>query len=431
MTAADILFVDDDPVIQKIYQDGLRRNGYGVRVAGDGMAALQAAKARIPDLMVLDLMMPRLNGADTLKFLRQQPALASVPVVILSNSYLHGLTSAAAQHGVERALLKVSCTPKALAGVIGEILDDRPAEERPPSLTSLPAPGVAAEILPKKSAETPSRRKPSRPLADCASLETHLLVKSQDPDESLAAEVANRSPRAEFLKAAPEHCETLQRLVCRCMETTSAAEKTVRLNELYVKVHFLTAMAGLAELPVIGQMSSALEALLFDIMNRSADYGPSVMASLGSAGAFLERLIEQAPLPERVRMSGRERVLVVDEDRLMNRLVVAALKQANLEAAGADHPLLALDWARQRRFDLVLLDVAMPDMDGFTFCEKLRQVSGYETTPVIYVTGHADFAMRQRSIRSGGNDLIAKPVLPGELAVKSVMHLLKARLSTS
>ena len=74
----------------------------------------------------------------------------------------------------------------------------------------------------------------------------------------------------------------------------------------------------------------------------------------------------------------------------------------------------------------MLLDVAMPDMDGFELCKQLRRLPEYHKTPIIFVTAHGDFESRAQSVLSGGNDLISKPILPIELAVKAVTHLLKA-----
>jgi putative two-component system response regulator len=73
----------------------------------------------------------------------------------------------------------------------------------------------------------------------------------------------------------------------------------------------------------------------------------------------------------------------------------------------------------------------MPGMGGFELCEKIRQLPNYKRTPVIFVTGHADFDNRIHSVLSGGNDLIAKPVFPIELAVKAVTHLLRSQLPES
>jgi len=124
-------------------------------------------------------------------------------------------------------------------------------------------------------------------------------------------------------------------------------------------------------------------------------------------------------------------VLVVDDDPLSNHLVVAALRRAQLEAQAADHPLTGLDLLRQRQYDVVLLDIEMPNMTGFDLCRRLRTLTGYARTPVIYVTVHTDFENRARSVLAGGNDLIGKPIFPIELAVKVVSHLIKSRLPTT
>jgi CheY-like chemotaxis protein len=89
--------------------------------------------------------------------------------------------------------------------------------------------------------------------------------------------------------------------------------------------------------------------------------------------------------------------------------------------------LIGLQLLKETRYDLVLLDIEMPGMDGFELCRKLRTLPGYQKTPVIYVTSHHDFDSRAKSILSGGNDLIAKPVFPMELAVKAMIYLLKGQ----
>jgi CheY-like chemotaxis protein len=85
--------------------------------------------------------------------------------------------------------------------------------------------------------------------------------------------------------------------------------------------------------------------------------------------------------------------------------------------------------AQGNHFDLVLLDIEMPGMDGFELCRRLRLLPGHQKTPVIYVTSHDAFENRAKSVLSGANDLISKPVFPIELAVKAVSHLLKSALA--
>jgi CheY-like chemotaxis protein len=79
-----VLVVDDDPVIQKLLEVNFSIEGYAVEVAGDGAEAVEKAKAVSPDLIVLDVMMPRMNGLEAAKILKSDPATASIPIIMLS-----------------------------------------------------------------------------------------------------------------------------------------------------------------------------------------------------------------------------------------------------------------------------------------------------------------------------------------------------------
>ncbi|MHB8524095.1 MAG: response regulator, partial [Limisphaerales bacterium] len=74
------------------------------------------------------------------------------------------------------------------------------------------------------------------------------------------------------------------------------------------------------------------------------------------------------------------------------------------------------------------LDIAMPGMDGFELCTRLRALPTNQQTPVVFLTGVADFENRAQSILRGGNDLMAKPFLPAELIVKALTHIYKSQL---
>jgi CheY-like chemotaxis protein len=174
-------------------------------------------------------------------------------------------------------------------------------------------------------------------------------------------------------------------------------------------------------------MASALEALLYGMMDKPQALEPSLDRTTAMGIEFLQQLLGQ---PYATQPISRQNswALVVDDDRLANRLFVTALCNAQLQAQGTESPATALELMRERVYDLVLLDVEMPGMDGFELCKQLRRLPGYEKTPVVYVTLHSDFETRAKTALSGGNDLIAKPVRPAELAVKAVLHLLKRQL---
>jgi PleD family two-component response regulator len=93
-----------------------------------------------------------------------------------------------------------------------------------------------------------------------------------------------------------------------------------------------------------------------------------------------------------------------------------------------EHPETALTMLAENCYDLVFLDVDMPGMNGFELCTKLRGFARNKNTPVVFVTSLNDFESRANSTMSGGNDLIAKPFLFMELAVKALVYVLRARL---
>jgi DNA-binding response OmpR family regulator len=82
--ATRVLITEDEPNIAESLTFILNREGYEVATAVDGEAALQRLRSDPPDLMILDIMLPRLNGFEVLKQMKADPALHALPVVILT-----------------------------------------------------------------------------------------------------------------------------------------------------------------------------------------------------------------------------------------------------------------------------------------------------------------------------------------------------------
>ena len=84
MPAATVLVVDDDPVIQKLLQVNFELEGYKVITASDGIEGLERAKADLPDAIILDIMMPRMNGLEVARALKGSDDTRDIPVLLLS-----------------------------------------------------------------------------------------------------------------------------------------------------------------------------------------------------------------------------------------------------------------------------------------------------------------------------------------------------------
>ena len=406
-----ILLVDDDPIILKIYQDGLGRLGARVATAADGLSAIRALRGSRPDVVVLDLMMPKFSGVDVLKFVRSEPALKDLPVVVLSNSYMNELAAEAATLGVQKALLKVRCTPSILLHTIQDAVRGVVSSDD----TALLFAGDA-QIPPP-----PGPPKPQPPPAPATPPPPPTWPPPAPADFQAQA-------RHSFLQSAGATCAALRELCHAFTGARNPAERDVRSQALCRKVHFIAAAAGLAQCHRLAWMASALEALLFELNGQPAAATPSVLRTVAGTVDFLALLFDCARETDSEPPAAGQ-VLVVDDDPLSTRLVVSALQRAQLQAYSSHRPTEALKWLQERRFDLVLLDISMPEVDGYELCGRLRRLPGYAKIPVIYVTIHSDFEHRAKSLLSGGDDMITKPVFPMELAVKAVALLLKRQMA--
>ena len=112
------------------------------------------------------------------------------------------------------------------------------------------------------------------------------------------------------------------------------------------------------------------------------------------------------------------KVLIVDDNRPSRELVVDILRPLSLEVAEAADGFTALAAAREMRPDLVILDLSMPDMDGFAVLDELRRYPHCARTPVLAVTANAMPSERFKALRAGFADFMTKPVRCNELRLR-------------
>ena len=106
-----VLVVDDEPAIRDIYQREFSRSGFGVAVAVDGEEGLLKAGEVAPQLILLDVMLPKMSGIDVLKSLKKNPLTKDIPVLLLTNLGEEAIIKEGFSLGADGYLLKVSYTP--------------------------------------------------------------------------------------------------------------------------------------------------------------------------------------------------------------------------------------------------------------------------------------------------------------------------------
>ncbi|HLR54053.1 MAG TPA: response regulator transcription factor [Pseudogracilibacillus sp.] len=120
-------------------------------------------------------------------------------------------------------------------------------------------------------------------------------------------------------------------------------------------------------------------------------------------------------------METNQRVLVVDDEERIRRLIRMYLERDDFEVEEAEEGQEALDMALQNDYDVILLDIMMPEMDGIEVCEALRKE---KNTPVIMLTAKGEESNRVQGFEAGADDYIVKPFSPREvvLRVKAVLR---------
>jgi CheY-like chemotaxis protein len=115
---ARILLIDDDPVVTEMYALALARGGHDVISAGDGPRGLQLAASNRPDLIFLDVKMPRMDGIEVLTQLSMDGITRTIPVVMLSNYDDRALVRQAESLGAKQYLVKAGINPSDLVAVV-------------------------------------------------------------------------------------------------------------------------------------------------------------------------------------------------------------------------------------------------------------------------------------------------------------------------
>ncbi len=119
-----VLLVEDDKLLRKACEEGLKRRGYTVITAGDGEEAIQQARTGSPDIILMDMLMPKLSGREALSVLKKDEKTRHIPIVILSNSSIDADIKEAKDLGAIGYLVKASLSLQELGNRVNDYLEE-------------------------------------------------------------------------------------------------------------------------------------------------------------------------------------------------------------------------------------------------------------------------------------------------------------------
>ncbi len=125
-------------------------------------------------------------------------------------------------------------------------------------------------------------------------------------------------------------------------------------------------------------------------------------------------------------MNDNIKILVVDDEEDILEFLSYNLRAEGYNVIVADNGILAIELAKQEQPSLIILDVQMPDMDGITTCEKIREIPSLKETVVTFLTARSEDYSQIAGFEAGADDYITKPIRP-KVLVSRVKALLKRR----
>ena len=238
---------------------------------------------------------------------------------------------------------------------------------------------------------------------------------------------AEKTQVEKFLEQAPECLGNIRQALRALGRSGNEVEWQAALVQLPQHFTTLKERANFWEMRPVWQLSSALELLAGRIAEKPKDATPSTLRTISAAFDLLQTLCAPGIRPNLI-IDPPIKVLAVDDNPLCLRALLFALQKANFVPEVAGDGIKALALATDQAYDVIFMDIQMPEMDGLTACKRIHETEANADTPVVFVTIQSDFHTRAQSTVIGGCDLMAKPFLVFELAVKALTVTMRKRL---
>jgi CheY-like chemotaxis protein len=377
-----VLIIEDDQAFAHTLLELAREKGFRGLVAAEGKDGLSLARELKPDAISLDLRLPDLDGWVLLDRLKHDPETRHIPIHIVSATHDE---KRALEHGA-RAFLRKPASAEQLRETFEEL-----------------------------SSFIDRRIKRLLVVEDDDLQRSAIVELIHAGDVEIVAE-ATAEAALVTLRASPFDCMVVDLTLpgMSGFELLEAINVDERLRRLPVIVYTGKVLSE--------DETTALQRFSESVIIKDAR---SPERLLDETALFLHRVEAQLPEPKRrmLRSLGaadpslaERRVLVVDDDFRNVFAITALLEQHSMVVEYAENGVKALDkLVGPARYDIVLMDIMMPEMDGYEAMRQIRSMPGFDNLPIIALTAKAMTGDRDKCIEAGASDYVTKPVDPDQL----------------
>jgi CheY-like chemotaxis protein len=410
-----ILLVEDNEMNRDMLSRRLGRRGFEVRIATDGRAGVELAAAEPFDVILMDLSLPELDGWEATRRIRQTPRNEAVPIIALTAHAMAGDRDRAIEAGADDYDTK----PVDLDRLLGKI--DLALSRRRPA--------VATRQL--TADEIGELRHELRTPLNLIIGYSEMLLEDMDP-----ATGARRDAVAEILAAGRSVLELVNTRLSPALTSIGTPELAALAEAIREPQSTIVATAerALADARSAGQGDSQFSKDVEKIGRAAVRLLDVAQAPAEAAKGDASRT-SAAAVPTPVPVAAADvaaaepaRILIVDDLEDNRSVLERRLARQGHHVVCASGGLQALDFMAHDTFDLVLLDVMMPDLDGLAVLERLKASPKFRDVPVIMISALDDVATVVRCIERGAEDHLPKPFDPVLLGARINASLERKRL---
>ncbi len=405
-----IMVVDDNEFECKEMSKIINQEGMQAVVADSGTKCMRIIKKSLPDVLVLDLMMPDMDGFEVLERVRNDPSTKKLPVIVVTAKELTTEDRDKLAGNATAVLQKSDTTSRALLKEIKKILDDIGMSQKSQVSTELKTAKrvLVVEDNPVAMLQVRMVLESEGYRVDIAGGGQEALdyVKDTIPDGIILDLMMPEVDGFAVLNniRADQTTENIPILILTAKDLTSEELKELKSNNIQQLVQK-------GDIP--------REILLHKI---HLMLGESSMIEPQEKTVPIEIPIQS--LRKKPRIEGKPTILVV-EDNPDNMLTVKAVLQNRYNILEATDGEKGLNMALTEQLDLVLLDMSLPKMDGFTVVGKIKEENKTCHIPVIAMTAKAMKGDKEKILEAGCDDYLSKPIDPDEVLEKIDNWLVK------
>jgi len=210
------------------------------------------------------------------------------------------------------------------------------------------------------------------------------------------------------------------------------ASRKIKENKKLSKIPAIIMVTAYGREELFNQADDiGLESVLMKPMSQSTLYD-TIIQIFGYEEKMSSKIVKQSEKVNGADVSkqiGGAKVLLVEDNEINQQVAAELLEQADLDVTLAENGEEAIKYVFADQYDIVLMDIQMPVMDGYTATKTIREKKEYKDLPILAMTANAMVGDREKALESGMNDHIAKPIDP-EILYKALLEWVPRKTRT-